>query len=177
MVDQFVAEAGVEQPFRERHADGVGQPLPQRAGGGLDAGGVAVLGMAGGARAELAEIPDFVDGHVGVAGEIQERVEQHRTMAGRQHEAVAVVPVRRRRVELEEARKQHGGHVGHAHRHPGVAGIRLLDRVGSKEADGVSHLGVADGTLGGSFHCPGGLGSGHRWVSCVRTRRQCAHRP
>jgi hypothetical protein len=50
--------------------------------------------MAGRQRAELAEALDLVERHVGVAGEMQQRIEQHRAVAGRQHEAVAVRPVR-----------------------------------------------------------------------------------
>jgi hypothetical protein len=78
----------------DRHADGIGNALAERAGGGLDAGGMTVFRMAGGLRAELAELLQVVDGHVRVAGQIQQRIEQHRAMAGRQHEAVAVRPVR-----------------------------------------------------------------------------------
>ena len=55
VVDQFVAEAGVHHALGERHADRGGEPLAERPGGGLDAERVAVFGVAGGRRAELAE--------------------------------------------------------------------------------------------------------------------------
>src|SRR3546814_2317820 len=55
VIDQIVAEAGVQQTLGERHADGVGEALAERAGGGLDAGGVAVFRVPGRAAAELAE--------------------------------------------------------------------------------------------------------------------------
>ena len=48
VVDQIVAEAGVQDALGHRHADGVGDALAERAGGGLDAGGVAVFRVAGG---------------------------------------------------------------------------------------------------------------------------------
>ena len=44
----------------DRHPDRGGDPLAERAGGRLDAGGPAVLGVAGGARVELAEVFDVV---------------------------------------------------------------------------------------------------------------------
>ena len=36
VVDEVVAEAGIQHALGERHADGVGEPLPERPGGGLD---------------------------------------------------------------------------------------------------------------------------------------------
>ena len=60
-------------------------------------------------------------------------------MAGGEHEAVAVGPGRIGRVEFEEAREQHGGDIGRAHRQAGMAGIGLLDRVHGQRADGVGH--------------------------------------
>jgi hypothetical protein len=54
---------------------------------------MAVFRMAGGGRAELAEILDLLERHVGVAEQMQQRVEQHRAVTGRQHEPVAVRPI------------------------------------------------------------------------------------
>ena len=105
----------------EREADRIGETLAERAGGRLDAGREAVFGVAGRARAQLAEVLQLIQRHVGVAGEMQKRIEQHRAVAGRQDEAVAVGPVRLRGVELHELGEQHRGDVGHAHRHAGMA--------------------------------------------------------
>ena len=102
-------------------------------------GAMAVLGVAGGAAAELAEALQLVERHVGVAGQMQQRIEQHRAVAGRQHEAVAVGPVGLGGIEFQELAEQHGRDVGHAHRHAGMAGFRLLDRVHGERADGVGH--------------------------------------
>ena len=79
-----------------------------------------------------------------VAGEIEQRVEQHRAVAGRQHEAVAVRPVRVGGVEFQELREQHGGDIGGAHRQAGMAGFRLFDRVHREPADRIGHTGVID---------------------------------
>ena len=86
------------------------------------------------------------------AGEVQQRVEQHRAVAGRQHEAVAVGPVRVGGVELQELREQHRGDVGHAHRQAGMAGLRLLDRVHGERADGVREIRMGDAIGGGFGH-------------------------
>ena len=55
MIDEFVAEASVQQPLGERHADRGRQALPQRPGRRLDARRVAIFGMAGRLRAPLPE--------------------------------------------------------------------------------------------------------------------------
>ena len=109
--------------------------------------GEAALGMAGGAAAELAEALQLVERHVGIADQVQQPVEQHRAVPGRQHEAVAIGPVRRLRIEFEELREQHGRRVGHAHRHAGMAGIGLFDGVHRERAQGVRH--AAQARVGG----------------------------
>ena len=147
VVDQIGAEAGAQMALRERHADRIGEALAERPGGGLDAGRVAELGMAGGLRAELAKALDLGEVDPGIAGQVQERVQQHRAMAGRQHEAVAIGPLRRRRIEAQELPEQHGGDVRHAHGHAGVAGLGRLHRVHRQRADGVGQVLVAG--LGG----------------------------
>ena len=104
-----------------------------------------VLRVAGARAAELAEVADLVHRRVRVAGQVEQRVDQHRAVAGREHEAVAVGPVRVGRVELEEFGPQHRGDVGHAHRHARVARVGRLDRVHRQGADGVGHRRVAGG--------------------------------
>ena len=84
-------------------------------------------GWPGGLRAELAEVLELVDRHVLVAEEIEQRIEQHRAVAGGEHEAVAVRPVRVARHRTSGMLgEEHGGDVGHAHRQAGMAGIGLL---------------------------------------------------
>ena len=56
-------------------------------------------------------------------------------MAGRQHETIAVEPVRIRGVECQVLAKQHCRDIRHAHRHSGVAGTGGLDRVHRQDAD------------------------------------------
>src|SRR5882757_1120680 len=71
-------------------------------------------------------------------------------MAGRQHEAVAVGPDRIGRIEFEKAREQHGGDIGHAHRHARMAGPGLFDGVDRQKADRVGHIGMRDVGTGGN---------------------------
>jgi len=87
----------------------------ERTGGGLDARRPPVLRVAGALAVELAEALDVVelDGQLtqpfvlrvdGLdGGQVQERVEQHRRVAARQHEAVAVRPDRIIGIEAQEA--------------------------------------------------------------------------
>ena len=82
MVDDGVSRAveAVREPsLRQRHAHRVGDPLAERPGGGLHAGSQVDLGMSRGARAQLAEIDQFLERQV-VSGQVQERVQQHRGM-------------------------------------------------------------------------------------------------
>ena len=70
-------------------------------------------------------------------GEMQQRVEQHRGVPRREHEAVAVRPDRVGGVEAQEALPEHVGDGGERHRRAGMAGVRLLDRVDRERADRV----------------------------------------
>ncbi len=65
-----------ENLFGQRHADAVGEPLSERPGRGLDAHGDVVLGMAGRAATELAEIAQLIHGDR-IAGQMQQRIQQH----------------------------------------------------------------------------------------------------
>src|SRR3546814_5587919 len=77
-------------PLGDRHADRGGNTLAERAGGRLDARQHEILGVAGAWAAQLPEVADVVHRRPRVAGEVQQRINQHRTMASRQDEAVAV---------------------------------------------------------------------------------------
>jgi hypothetical protein len=125
--------------LRERHADGVSDALPERAGRDLDARDRVLaleLGVPGRPGAPLPELLQVVEREV-VAGEVQRRVLEDARVAGREHEAVAVGPVRIGRVvshalaveDIGDGRERHGG--------SRVAGVGLLDRVHGEAADGV----------------------------------------
>ena len=113
-------------------------------------------------RAELAEALDVVDRRPLVAGQIEQGVDQHRAVAGRQDEAVAVGPVRVGRVELQMPGEQRGRGVGHAHRHARMAAVGGLHRIHREGANGVGEAAV--GRLhrgsGNGVRCRPGLDGG-----------------
>ena len=119
-----------------------------------------VLGVAGGLRPPLAEVAEVVEGEP-EAGEVEERVEQHRRVAVRQHEPVAVGPVGRGGVVLHDPREQHVGERRERHRRAGVTRIRLLHRVHREPADHVDPalLELAHVDVGGCHRAPSHVAS------------------
>ena len=87
------------------HPDRVRDALAERAGRRLDPGRQAVLRVTGRPRAPLAEPLELVERQV-VAGQVEQRVEEHRGVAGAQDEPVAVRPVGSGRGVTQEPRPQ-----------------------------------------------------------------------
>ncbi len=139
MVDDLGPEHGRKMPFGDRHADRIGEPLAERSGRRLDARRVAVFRMPGRDRSKLSEPLDLFDGHRLDAEKVQHRVDQHRAVAGREHETVAIGPGRIGRVELQKSGEQDGRHVGGAHRQSGMAGLGGFDGIHGEGANGVRH--------------------------------------
>ena len=108
-----------------------------------------VLGMPGRLAAELAEAADVVERDrrlaqplvVGVhgprPGQVQHRPEQHRGVAVREHEAIAVGPDRILRVEAHHAVPERVDQRRERHRRAGVPGLGRLHRIHRERADGV----------------------------------------
>ena len=140
VVDQAGAEARIQIGLGYRHAEGVGNALAERTRGDLDAAGGLELGVTGAMRAQLAEGLDLFEADLVVAGEVQQRVQQHRAMAVRQHEAVTVGPGGIGRVELEVTGEQRGGDLRHAQRHALMALGGVDDGIERQKADGVGEL-------------------------------------
>ncbi len=163
-----------QEALGEREADGVRDALAERAGRDLDAGGVMDLGVARRARAPGAEVSDLLQRHVRVAGQVETGVQQHRAVTGRQHEAVAVGPVRVLRVVAHHLREEEVADRRHAHRHAGVAVAGVLDRVHRERADGVDGELLGGGLRrgGGHWH-PVGVGADE----CDGVRGQRTHQP
>ena len=138
------------QPLaRDRHADAGGDPLPQRTARRLDAGHQVIFRMSRRLAPELAEVADVVERDrrlaqafiLGVdrlgAREKQDRPQQHRGMAVRQDEAVAIRPDRILRIEAHDPVPQGVDQRRQGHRRSGMARLRLLDRVDGQRADRV----------------------------------------
>ncbi len=77
MVNKAVAELCVQDALGQRHADSIGNALTKGTGGGLDACGMTIFRVTCGARAQLTEILDFVDGDIFVAREEEQRIKKH----------------------------------------------------------------------------------------------------
>ena len=118
-----------------RHADRVADALAQRPGGGLDAGGVPVLGVAGGQAAPGAQRRQVVE--LEQTGEEELDVEGEAGVPGGEHEPVAADPVRVGRVVPHDPLEEQVGRRRQAHRRAGVAVADLLDGVHGQGADRV----------------------------------------
>ena len=133
----------LSQPARcDRHADAVAAALSQRPGGRLDADGQPIFGVARTFAVELAEQLDIVEAHrrpvLGLhAGKMQQGIEQHRGVAVRQNEAVAVGPRRLFRIVAQELLPQGVGHRRQGHGRAGMTGVGFLHRIHGEGADGV----------------------------------------
>ncbi len=135
VVDQPGAEAGVQIGLRDRHAERVGDALPQRAGRHFDAARRIELRMTFAVRTEFAEGLDLVERDLLIAGQVQQREQQHRSVAVGQHEAVAVRPGRIGRIELHVPGEERRGDLRHAERNALVPLGGAHDRVDRDEAD------------------------------------------
>ena len=121
-------EAGGGAFSGERVTDGIADSLTERAGGGLDARRFMELGMPRRDRMQRAEFLHIVTGNR-VAGEVQPAVEEHRAMAGGEHETVAVQPLGRIRVKAHGFAEQHRADLGTAKREAEVAGVTGVDGI------------------------------------------------
>ena len=151
--------------FGEGEPDRVRDPLAERAGGGLDAGGVADFGMSGCLALPLPEVLDVVERQT-VAAQVECRVEEHRRVADTEYNAITIGPVRIGRIVLEMRVIERIREWRERHRCAGVSGLSRLYRIHGKGADGVDRecmefgVGQGHGTI---------LGQGARGRSGVRS--------
>ena len=129
-------ERGGEPSLRDRHPDRVSKPLAEGPGGNFDAGRDSPFGVTRRPAAPAPEVLQIVEGEP-VPGQEQEAVQQHAAVSRREHEPVAVDPLRMSRVVAEVARPQNIGHGGRAHRQSRMSRCRLLDGIDAERADGV----------------------------------------
>ena len=153
VIDQIVAIQRIEVTLGNRHADRGRQALAQRAGRRFDACELEILGMSGAGAVELAEIANVVDRRPRIAREVKRRIGEHRTMARRQDESVAVGPTRVGRIKFQIVRIKDRRDIGHAHGHPRMTAVCGLDGVHRKCADSVGEL-----TFGLCHYSPGMAG-------------------
>ncbi len=137
MVDNFMfgfVKFGSQQLFCQRKTHGIGQPLPQRAGGCFYACGDAHLGMSRCFGMQLAELTQLVQRQV-IAGQVQQGVKQHGTMPVGQDKAIPIRPGRICRIVAQMTRPQGFGDLGHSHWGARMAGIGLLHGIHGQRAD------------------------------------------
>ena len=137
MVDDSGTEACVQVGLGHRHAEGVRDALAERTRGHLDTGAGVEFRVTLAARAEVAKGPDLIDADALVAAEVEQRIQQHRAVAVRKDDAVAVGPGRVRRVELQVPRVQRCRDLRHAERHALMAFPGANDGVDGEKADRV----------------------------------------
>ena len=140
-----------QHPLRERHAHAVGEPLSEGAGRGLHAGRHPKLRMSRRLAAPLPKVLNLLQGQV-VPRQVQETVEQHRRVPGREHESVPIRPLRKLRAVLQVPRPQHIGHRGQPHRRARMAALGGLHGIGRQKPNGVDALRVE---IGGVQRLPG----------------------
>ena len=92
MIAEVAAEAMPQPAFGDSHAHAVSEALAERPCGYFHAGKVPGFGVARGRAAPLAEAADVFQAH-GVAGEMEHRIKQDRSMARAEDEAIPVGPV------------------------------------------------------------------------------------
>ena len=120
-----------------RHADRGHDSLAERSCGGLDARRQPVLRVPRRSAFPLAEIADFLQGKV-VATEMEHTVQEHRSVAGRQDETIAVEPHRIARI-VPHFPAEYVCDGGQGHRRAGVTRVGLLygiDGEGPDRLDG-----------------------------------------
>jgi len=95
--------------------------------------------MPGRDRSKLPEPLDLLDGDRLDPEQVQHRIDQHRAVAGGEHETVAIGPGRVRGIEMQKSGKQDGRHVGGAHRQSGMTGLGGFGRIHGEGTNGVRH--------------------------------------
>ena len=142
VVNNFVVglvEFGCQQLFRHCHADGVGDALTEWAGSGFNARRVAVFRVTRRFRMQLAEALEFVHRQV-VAGQMQQRVQQHRAVTVRQDKAVTVKPLGVGRVVAQMVVPHDFGDFRHTHRGARVSGFGFFHRIHGQRPDRVCEI-------------------------------------
>src|SRR5262249_1707944 len=106
MPKRLIEQAGEASPGHlggERHAHAVGKALTERPGGYLHPGREVVFRVARGLALPLTKALQLVERQV-VARQVEERIDEHRAVARRQDEAIAIWPLGIAWIKPQEAR-------------------------------------------------------------------------
>ena len=133
-------EAGLGHFAGEGETDGVGDTLDERASRALDAGRLMKLRVAGSLGVQLAEVLHLIDREV-VAAKVQPAVQEHRAVAGGEHEAVAVEPAGLGGIVREGVAVKGRADLGRAEREAQMPGRALVDGINGEATGLVGGLG------------------------------------
>ncbi len=139
MVDDLeigAVEPGGQMSLADRHTDRRCHALTERPSCHFDTDSVTEFRMARRLAAPLAERLQIIQGQA-VAEQVKQRIEQHRGVAGAQHEAVAVDPLRIGRIVVHDFRPQGVCHRCGPHWFTGMARLGFLDTFRRQDADRV----------------------------------------
>src|SRR6185369_1773020 len=139
MINNLVAWSVVtasEVIFRDRHSNAIGESLAQRTCGHLYPWRQSVFGMTGRSAAPFTKLFDLFEWEI-IASEVEQTIEQHRSMSGGQDKTIAIRPTWIGRIMFEKPRPKHIGHWSSAHRQAGMTAVCFLHRVHRQETDRV----------------------------------------
>ena len=74
VIDKIVTKFSRQMAFGHGHANSIGNALAKRASGCFNAACMAKFRMPSGACAKLSEIADFINRHIGIAGQVKQRI-------------------------------------------------------------------------------------------------------
>src|SRR5579875_2671516 len=118
------------------HPDAVAESLTERAGCRLNSLGKRILGMTRRFASPLAKLLELIERHV-VTGQVKQAVQEHTAMTSGKNKPIAVGPCRLQWVISQVSGPEHISHWRGAHRHSGMAGIRLLNSIHHQTANGI----------------------------------------
>src|ERR1700756_1521213 len=148
-IEVWLVVAAGEPFLGNRHTNTGGNSLSERTGGGLDTRDPVILWMPGRLAVELAKMANIVQRDSGVpqsfvicvhrldSRQVQRGPKQHRRVAIRQHETIAVGPNRVLWIKSHNAVPDRVNQGRERHRGAGMPGLGLLHSVDRKRANGV----------------------------------------
>jgi len=154
VIDDLVArpvKLGREHFFRQGHAHCIGHTLAQRPGRCLYRPARLVFRVSGRPVAKLSEMLQLLDRKFFITTQIQQAIKQHRRVAIREYETIAIRPCRISGIVPQVAIPNDFGDIRHAHRGARMTGVGGLDRIHTQATDCIRE--IAPGRLSGARYC------------------------
>ena len=136
--DKFRSVEGRSQrSFRHGHTHSGCQSLAQRTGRGFNSGSMTIFGMTRGQAALLAKVFQIIKSDL-ITTEMEQSIEQGRTMAGRKDETIAIRPGRILRIMFKKTAPEGVRHRRSPHRHPRMSGVGLFDHIDRQKTNRIN---------------------------------------